>query len=306
MTTSQELNVERADESRSAEGLARMTDPDRLLADWESLLASRHHLHPPEAARVLDVPESALVAARIGRGATRLDSNIDRLLRPISDWGRVLCAFSNASGVHMPLGEVSASSDGDALRLSGDHMNAEVDRAAITDAYLFVDTDESHGNTRSVQFFNAAGRAVLKVFIFHKSKFEAAERGFVSCASPNQIRTVATGIPQIDAFDAEAASVADDPDQQIVAGVTKTEIAKRLAAPGAIMMELVGDHARVTWRGLIQGARMDDAMFHLHETDIRSHLRYAAMTELALSENGALIIKGAESRLLRIARGDEL
>ena len=72
------------------------------------------------------------------------------------------------------------------------------------------------------------------------------------------------------------------------------------------MMELVGDHARVTGRGLIQGARMDDAMFHLHETDIRSHLRYAAMTELALSENGALIIKGAESRLLRIARGDEL
>lgn len=293
-----------ANETRSAEGKTRLSDPDRLIADWEALLASHNHLHPPEAARMLDVPESALVAARIGRGATRLEPDISHLLAPIAEWGRVLCAFSNSSGVHMPLGDVSASLDGDVLRLSGEHMNAELDRTAIADAYLFVDADDSHGNTRSIQAFNAAGNSVLKVFIFHKTKFENAERHFKACASASQARTVTPRLPDPGAFDAEAASMAADPDQRPVAEEIRAALASRLSTPTRIALELVGDHARVTWHGDIKGARLDETMFHLHEPDIRTHLRYAAMTGLAQSKHGALVINGAEGRLLRLADGD--
>jgi len=298
-------SVEGTNGARFEDGLRRLTDPDRLVSDWQALLASHQHLHPPEAARMLDVPESALVAARIGSGSKRLAPNPDRLLETIADWGRVLCAFSNASGVHMPLGDVSASADPDALRLKGNHMSAELGRTAITDAYLFVDTDDSHGNTRSIQFFNAVGNTVLKVFIFHKARFEDVERLFKNCLSPNQARTITLGRPTPATFNAQAASIEEDPDQHPLTGDIKAELTSHLSEPRRMELELVSDHARVTWRGRIKGARFDDAMFHLHEPDIRTHLRYAPMTDMAQSERGALIINGPQGRLLRLMTGDK-
>lgn len=296
-------NMERIIQVRSGEGLARLADPVRLKSDWETLLASRHHLHAPEAARLLDVPEAALVASRIGSGATRLVPDLKQVLAPVSEWGRVLCAFSNACGVHMPLGAVEASSANGALRLSGEHMDAEIDASAVKDAYLFIDSDESHGNTRSVQFFDEAGDSVMKVFIFHKTRFLESERHFERLAHADQSLTVNPGLPGPGDFDAEAASTTQDPDGQPLTGEVREEIASLLRAPGQIELELVGDHARVTWRGAISGARIDDAMFHLHEPDVRSHLRYAPVTGLAQARSGALVLSGDEGRLLRISAG---
>lgn len=285
-----------------------MNDPDALLAAWGRLLETHAHLHAPDAARMLAVPDSALAAARIGSGAVRLKPDIGALLAPVSEWGRVLCAFSNACGVHMPLGTVAAEpGEGDVLRLRGTHMRADIDAAAVADAYLFVDRDGSHGNTRSVQFYNAAGAPILKVFIFHKTLFEAAERHLAGVKADDQSRTVQTAIPAADGFDSRAASLAEDP---LAAPLEEMDIRATLAdlfgphAGGGFTVEAVGDHARAVWQGVLSGVRMDDRMFHLHEADIRSHLRYAPLRRAAKTVGGAVALDGEDGRLLRIAKGD--
>jgi len=102
----------------------RLLDPDLLRAAWDNLLASHTRIHPPEAARLLDIPEAALTACRIGSGAVRLRPALPELLQNIDSWGRVLCAFSNACGVHMPLGDVALSQEPTHVALTGDHMHS--------------------------------------------------------------------------------------------------------------------------------------------------------------------------------------
>lgn len=283
-------------------------DPDDLLAAWQHLLQTHHHLHAPEAARLLGVPEAALVASRIGSGAVRLMPDIAAVLRPVSAWGRVLCAFSNPCGVHMPLGAVSVAARGDgALRLSGPHMRAEIDAGAVADAYLFVDRDESHGNTRSVQFYDAAGAAILKVFIFHKTRFDAAEGHFAGLAANDQSRTHRAALPAARRYDARAVSLAEDPvAAPIEAMDMKSLLADALSADpaetgGGFGIETVGDHARAVWRGRLSGVRLDERMLHLHETGLRSHLRYGPLIHAARTQAGALALDGKDGRLLRIA-----
>ena len=288
---------------------ADLRDPDALRAAWDHLRRTHGHLHAPDAARMLAVPEAALVASRIGAGALRLRPDIGAILAPISGWGRVLCAFATPCGVHMPLGAVSAPAHGDGvLRLRGAHLEAAIDADAVTDAYLFVDRDDSHGNTRSVQFYDAAGAPVLKVFIFHKTRFAAAERHLAAHRSDDRSRTVRVAAPAPGRFDARAASLAEDPAAApLAAGVRAhlTDLLGAMPAGGAhFVVEAVADHARATWRGTLSGARLDDRMFHLHETDLRSHLRYAPLVGAARTESGALALDGVEGRLLRLARED--
>ena len=289
---------------RSRVAAGDLRDPDALLAAWTHLLETHKHLHAPDAARMLEVPEAALVACRIGSGAVRLTPDIAAALAPVSAWGRVLCAFSNPCGVHMPLGAVSAEAGDGTVRLQGTHMWAEIDAGAVADAYLFVDRDDSHGNTRSIQFYNAAGAPILKVFVFHKTRFGAAEAHFAALTADDQSRTVDVARPAAGGFDARAASLAEDP---VAAPLEEAHMASLIASlletGGGFQIELVGDHARVAWRGTLSGARMDERMFHLHETDLRSHLRYAPMLSAARTQTGALAIDGETGRLLRIAKG---
>ena len=290
---------------RSESGFARLAAPDRLLEDWQALLAKNQHTHPPEAARLLDVPESALIASRIGSGAVRLVPNMVALLAPIAKWGRVLCAFSNACGVHMPLGEVEIREEDDVLILQGDHMRADIDKQAICDAYLFVDTDESHGNTRSLQLFDATGAPILKVFIFHKGLFQDAERHFLNHSADSQSCLIQTSMPMQSRFDPERLSLENDPDIGPVGGGVRELVAQELGNPGQYEVELIGEYARVVWQGQLGGARLDEMMFHLHESDIRSHLRFSAITSLNEARSGAITFSGKAGRVLRIMKGVE-
>ena len=289
--------------SNSTAAAARMADPDRLLADWRSLLHEQHHLHPPEAARMLGVSEEALVACRINSGATRLQGPVDRLLKPIARWGRVLCAFSNDCGVHMPIATVNAVVDDELLQLEGEQLRAAVDPTIIARAYLFIDRDDSHGNTRSLQFFDAAGASVFKVFMFHKSRFSAAEQHLLGFAAAGQERHTQPGQLRPGGFSARALSLREDPDEESLGTHVKAEVAALLSTPGPAEIELVGESIRVCWQGNVKGAGIDETMFHIHELDLRSHLRYAPVTGLARSRQGALVLNGRQGRLLRIARG---
>lgn len=284
---------------------ALLANPAELKAQWEALLASHAHLHPPEAAKMLGVPETALVACRIGTGSTRLKPELASILAPIGQWGRVLCAFSNDAGVHMPLGEVEASLVDGTVRLKGALMEAHIDAASVADAYVFIDSDDSHGNTKSVQFFNAAGGAILKVFVFHKTHFRQAQEHFATLAHPDQRLTVAPQTTGSSETDPKVSAHEQEPTEALTDDQTRAEIAALLAKPGLATIELIGPSAQVKWSGQIGGARMDKAMFHIHETDLRSHLRYGPITGLKRSNSGTLILSGEAGELLRISTGGQ-
>ena len=59
--------------------------PDQILDGWRNLVRTHDHLHLPQIAIHLGVPEAALVAARIGTGAVRLVPDLVRVLEPITE-----------------------------------------------------------------------------------------------------------------------------------------------------------------------------------------------------------------------------
>lgn len=277
-------------------------DPDQVLTAWQDLLTRQAHIHPPEAAKILSVPETALIASRIGSGAVRLKANISALLSPIETWGRVLCAFSNRAGVHMPLGEVRASVNNQIVCLSGDHITAHIDASIIEDAYLFTEEDDNHGKTRSLQFFDGSGAPVVKIYIFHKAKFALNKDHFDAFIHSNQSRHIETKPVRDGVFDANAESINQPPEGQNRQLSLRTALSNIFNNPSVFEIEMVGQHTRVIWNGNITKIRMDEKMLHLHEPDIRSHIRLEEIEAATLSENGSLILSNSERRLLRITK----
>lgn len=261
----------------AAEIQARLADPQALRQDWEILKASRPHLHNPEAARLLGVPEAALIASRLGAGAIRLPAAPLEILTPISEWRRVLVAVHNALGVSLALGQVDdVRQIDDAVRLTGEHLHTEFSATAVANVFWFVEVDENHGRTRSLQFSDAAGQDVIKVFLFHKTAAAAAERRF---------KALAEGIEQA-AFKPVAAP---DPARLFMPDRELPGVVERLATQGpqafrkvferlgalkaAVCIDTFAPRASQRFRGRVTHARMDEVMVHLHEPDIRMHLR---------------------------------
>lgn len=260
---------------------AHPAEPDAILEGWRALLATGRHLHAPDIARELDVSEAALVAARIGQGAVRLSPSPAALLERLSECGRVLCAFSNASGVLMPLGHTSLQMDaGGLLTLSGDHMTASLDAGAVAEVFLFEDSDPNHGSSRSLQFFDEAGAPIVKVFIFHKGNFRAVSPHFLALAHDDQSR-VPRPESVASAFDPLNASLLADAQCDELSAKDPQSLLEPFFAEAdgvPVQIEAVARHALVLWRGCVTKPAFRGGMLHLHETDLRAHLRLGPLT----------------------------
>ncbi len=283
-----------------AEHLSRLADPELLLTDLRALYAQDHHIHPPEAAQRLGVPESALVACHIGKGAIRLKPDMSLLLKPIADWDTVLCAFSNTVGHLMPLDTIQMAQQNEHIQLSGSMMEATINNTAIKDTYLFIDNDKGHGITRSIQFFDATGHAILKVFLLHKSSFAHAEPYLHTCMSDDQTLTVSC-LPDISGGPELTFKAANEDNQNTIKNIIDTE----LQTPGHFELQLLAKHASISWSGKLNNLRADDTMFHCHEKQLRAHFHYAAIHSTSRSHTGALILNDAENSLLQIDRKNE-
>lgn len=274
-----------------------LADPALLSQAWERLKASHHHLHAPEAARLLGVPEAALVASRLGQGALRLPADPARILASAHQWRRVLVALGTALGVHLSLDPVRlAEGEGNALRLVGPHLESVFDASRVAHVFWFVEVDDSHGRTRSLQMFDAAGEAMIKLFIFHKTAAAAAGKTFAALAA---------GIPQ-SPFQPGAAG---DPAKTVLPGATRPAPAVRQALPGPaqeafrqLFAALDGSHGPLSvtleaghaWQrhtGPITHARADAAMVHLHEQDLRAHLRIGAVTSAVAEMDASSVVR---------------
>jgi hypothetical protein len=161
-------------------------DPSALRAAWTDLLSRSPHLHGPEAAARLGVPEADLLASRIGDGVEELAPDLPALLDGCDGWGKLLVAVRNGLGVALSIIDgcrASAGADGVVLVADGVAVRADASAASVAVAYLFEDHD-AHGHTVSVNWFDARGDVVGRVFLMSKSGRERALPRLRRLASP--------------------------------------------------------------------------------------------------------------------------
>ncbi len=159
-------------------------DPVALRAAWRELLARSPHLHGPEAAARLGVPEADLLASRIGDGVRELSADLPALLAPCADWGKLLVAARNRIGVALAiLDDCTVVAGPDAVCIEAGGTAIRIDPAAASVAYLFEDHD-AHGHTVSVNWFDSRGEAVGKLFLMSKSGRDRALPHLLAHAAP--------------------------------------------------------------------------------------------------------------------------
>jgi len=145
-----------------------LADPDRLLAERDRIVAGGEHLHGPEIAARLGVPEAAVMASRVGRDALRLDVNLPSLIAPLVDWSKVLVAIRSAYGVALAIGRFAyAGATGSRVHARSAEHRVDVDAAAACAVFLLREED-MHGKSVSLNAFDAAGDALLRIYLMSK------------------------------------------------------------------------------------------------------------------------------------------
>lgn len=168
------------------------TESPDLKTRWSDLLRENPKLRIRDAATQLGVSEAELLATRIGDSVVRLAGNWQELLKALPRLGEVMCLTRNEAAVHERYGTFTEQisffhgmgqvlgPDID-LRLFLSHWSVGF---AVTDA-----TDE--GPRHSLQFFDAAGTAVHKVYLTPKSQAAVFEELVGVYRAPDQSDTQA-------------------------------------------------------------------------------------------------------------------
>ncbi len=271
--------------------------PDALIAGWQRLLADGAHLHLPQIAARLAVPEAALLAARVGTGAQRLRPDLARVLAPVCDWHRVLFVASTGLGVLMPMDHVeSLVQDSGHLDLAGPAMRVRVDPGAVHEIYIFEDHDPGRGTSKSIQVFDRGGGALLKAVLFHKPSFRAAREWVQDLLHPDQSRDWQAVGPWVAPFAALPATAPEGLWQPF-----RERIAALAAGGGALTLAAHRPGLDLQWSGRLGGAqRLVGSTLHLHEATLRAHL---TLGRAVAGDAGALFVAGQERPALTVRQG---
>jgi len=182
------------------------TLPHPTLADrWQELLESKPKLRIRDAADVLGVSEAELLATRVPETVTRLSGDWTHVLRDLPLLGRVMCLTRNADAVHERFGEFRGV---DFFHGMGQVAGPDIDLRLFMSHWHhgFAVTDMTpDGERQSLQFFDAAGDAVHKVYLQKESNY--AQYGVIlsKYRAPNQDSEVV-----VQPRSQPAAEIADD------------------------------------------------------------------------------------------------
>ncbi|MCY1016537.1 hemin-degrading factor [Pyxidicoccus sp. MSG2] len=141
------------------------TGPALLRQRWQALKQSQPRTRTRDAAEVLGVSEAELLATGIGEDAVRLDLLFDVLLPRMESLGRVMSLTRNAYAVHEKRGTWRN------VELHGLRalvLDADIDLRLFLSRWRFglaLRESLADGPRRSLQFFDATGTAVHKVFL---------------------------------------------------------------------------------------------------------------------------------------------
>lgn len=142
-----------------------MYSPEQLRDDWQRLRAASPHLRIRDAAQVLGASEAALVALGCGQGTTRLRPMWQAILDRVPALGRVMALTRNEAIVSEVKGSYAPSVfEGTVGKVEGDAIDLRIFLHRWASG--FAVRGEARGEvTRSLQFFDAHGTAVHKVFL---------------------------------------------------------------------------------------------------------------------------------------------
>jgi putative hemin transport protein len=154
-----------------------MTAPlhDVLRADWASLLERQPGLRIRDAAAELGVSEAELLATRVGNGVVRIHADVPRLLPRLEAVGRCMALTRNDLFVHEKVGVYRNV-------YVNPHVASVIDEAIDLRIFParwrhgFAVADElPRGRRRSLQFFDAHGVAVHKIFLQEDADVHACD-----------------------------------------------------------------------------------------------------------------------------------
>ena len=134
----------------------------------------------------LGVSEAELVAAHIGKGATRIEPNVAALLPLLEALGEVMVLTRNESAVHEKVGVYEKCSSGAQHAIV---LGRDIDLRIFPGRWAFgFAVEKRDGDTvrRSLQFFDAAGDAVHKVHLRPKSNLYAYQNLVEELLHPDQ------------------------------------------------------------------------------------------------------------------------
>ena len=135
-----------------------------LAARWSRLRGEKPSLRIRDAAATLGVSEAELVALGLGQSATALAANWRALLADMPSVGRVMCLTRNEHCVHERHGRFED------VQVNGPHglvLGPDIDLRLFLGSWrhgFAVREPVKHGERTSLQFFDASGEAVHKIY----------------------------------------------------------------------------------------------------------------------------------------------
>ncbi len=186
-----------------------LDDSDDLLSREAALCASGGSLRMRDAATRLGVPEAALLEARLQTGEARrllhppVPEGFGAVISRLGEAGELMALTRNEACVHEKHGRYARPDFHNAMG----QVVGEIDLRLFTQHWKYgyvLDEQISSGNRRSLQFFDAAGVAIHKVYptgATHIAEFLRLTEEFVA-SDANPASFVAAPGPVNDAPDA--------------------------------------------------------------------------------------------------------
>lgn len=159
--------------------------PERLRTAWRELRAQRK-VRQRDAAELLGVSEAELVASDTGEGVTRLEGDARAMLDAVQSIGRVMALTRNPWCVHEKIG-VYENLAVDAM--VGLALGEDIDLRLFFShwKHAFAVTDVGPGGIlQSLQFYDANGNAVHKIFLKEGADVDAYRRVVARFAAATQ------------------------------------------------------------------------------------------------------------------------
>jgi putative hemin transport protein len=148
-----------------------LAEQHSLAERWAALLSTEPKLRPVDAAERLGVSEAELVAAGLGRTATRLVPRWAELLAALPTVGRVMALTRNDHCVHEKKGAYeNVSAEAMHALVLGRDIDLRIFPKRWRFGFALAD-----GEKRSLQFFSRSGRAVHKVHALAETDLAAWE-----------------------------------------------------------------------------------------------------------------------------------
>ncbi len=204
-----------------------------LAERWDALKAEQKNIRIRDAADALGVSEAELLATQIGKGVIRLNDGSDtarEIMRRVLDLGEITAISRSDNGVIEVTGTPkrfaprAAEPTGDAERdaeqrlrmrdIVGGYFGPPIDLRFTFDIWQYAFAVVPEGRDPSLQFFNAQGTAMHKVFLRQEENRAIFDKLVEELRNPDQSANLKIAAKPAKAAE-KPAKAAEKPDSEI-------------------------------------------------------------------------------------------